>query len=88
MTLMNVSAFGLRQYLLATKCDIYLCLIHNGGGSIIKTFEQESVESLSNEDGNVNENVTKQLTQIQNTITSRGNATTWPLVRRRLSGVL
>ena len=41
---------------------------------------EERLESLSNEDGNVNENVTNQ----QNTITSRGNAITWPLFRRRL----
>ena len=42
------------------------------------------IESLSNEDGNVNENVAKQWIKLQNTITARGNATTWPLFRRRL----
>ena len=42
------------------------------------------VENLSNEDGNVNENVEKQWSKLQNTITARGNATTWPLFRRRL----
>ena len=43
-----------------------------------------TVESLSNEDGNVNENVAKQWIKLQNTITARGNATTWPLFRRLL----
>ena len=42
------------------------------------------VESLSDDDGNVNENVAKQWIKLQNTITARGNATTWPLFRRRL----
>ena len=39
---------------------------------------------LSNEDGNVNENVGKQWIKLQNTITARGDATTWPFFRRRL----
>ena len=39
---------------------------------------------LSNDDGDVNENVEKQWIKLQNTITARGNATTWPLFRRRL----
>ena len=39
---------------------------------------------LSNEDENVNDNVDKQWSKLQNTITARGNATTWPLFRRRL----
>ena len=42
------------------------------------------IESLSNDDGNVNENVEKQWIKLQNTITARGNATTCPLFRRRL----
>ena len=42
------------------------------------------IESLSNEDGNVNENVGKQWNKLQNTIIARGNATTWPFFRRRL----
>ena len=40
--------------------------------------------SLSNDDGNVNENVEKQWIKLQNTISARGNATTCPLFRRRL----
>ena len=44
----------------------------------------ELLGSLSNEDGNVNENAAKQRIKLQNTITARGNATTWPLFRRRL----
>ena len=40
--------------------------------------------SLSNDDGNVNEDVEKQWIKLQNTITARGNATTWPRFRRRL----
>ena len=43
-----------------------------------------TIESLSNEDGIVNENVVKQWFKLQNTVTARGNATTWPLFRRRL----
>ena len=46
--------------------------------------ESSTLESLSNEDGNVNENVAKQWIKLQNTITARGNATTCPLSRRRL----
>ena len=42
------------------------------------------LESLKNDDGNVNENVEKQWIKLQNTITARGNATTRPLFRRRL----
>ena len=42
------------------------------------------IENLSNDDGNVNENVEKQRIKLQNTVTERGNATTWPLFRRRL----
>ena len=55
--------------------------IQNGGR---RTVGQAKVESLSNEDGNVNENVAKQWIKLQNTITARGNATTWPLFRHRL----
>ena len=42
-----------------------------------------TLESLSDEDGNVNENVAKQWIKLQNTITARGNAT-WPLFHCRL----
>ena len=42
------------------------------------------IGSLSNDDGNVNENVAKQWIKLQSTITARGNATTWPRFRRRL----
>ena len=52
--------------------------------SDIGTRYEIILESLSNEDGNVNENVAKQWIKLQNTITARGNATTWPLFRRRL----
>ena len=52
--------------------------------SDIGTRYEIILESLSNEDGNVNENVSKQWIKLQNTITARGNATTWPLFRRRL----
>ena len=47
-------------------------------------YRYQTLESLSNEDGNVNENVVKQWFKLQNTITARGNATTWPLFHRRL----
>ena len=43
-----------------------------------------SLGSLSNDDGNANENVEKQWIKLQNTIIARGNATTCPLFRRRL----
>ena len=36
------------------------------------------IESLSNDDGNANENVEKQWIKLQNTITARGNAATFP----------
>ena len=52
--------------------------------SDIGTRYEIILESLSNEDGKVNENVSKQWIKLQNTITARGNATTWPLFRRRL----
>ena len=48
------------------------------------TVGDSILENLSNKDGNVNENVAKQWIKLQNTITARGNATTWPLFRRRL----
>ena len=49
-----------------------------------KTVALSKLESLSNDDGNVNANVEKRWIKLQNTITARGNATTWPLFRRRL----
>ena len=42
------------------------------------------LEGSSNEDGNVNKNAPKQWIKLQNTITARGNAATWPLFRRHL----
>ena len=52
--------------------------------SISDLSSSASLESLSNNDGNVNENVEKQWIELQNTIAARGNATTWPFFRRRL----
>ena len=45
---------------------------------------KEILESLSNEGGNVNEKAPKQWIKLQNTITARGNATTWPFFHCRL----
>ena len=47
-------------------------------------FAKDIRESLSNDDWSVNENVAKQWIKLQDTITACGNATTWPLFRRRL----
>ena len=51
---------------------------------LCQTRFSATVESLSNDDGNINENVAKQWIKLQNTITARANATTWPLFCRRL----
>ena len=74
---------GAKQY------RFHLKTVYCGRGLRYRDFNvlsprQIKIESLSNEDGNVNENVEKQWTKLQNTITARGNATTWPLFRRRL----
>ena len=53
-------------------------------GCYNSTLNKRTIESLSNEDGNVNENVVKQWFKLQNTITARANATIWPLFRRHL----
>ena len=68
---------------------VYSCS-QNGERKAGKAFKSithavaETNMSLRNEDGNVNENATKQWIKLQNTITASENATTWPLSRRRL----
>ena len=54
-----------------------------GGGLWIPQL-RKTIGSLSNDDGNVNENVEQQWIKLQNTITARGNATICPLFRCRL----
>ena len=50
----------------------------------LATVAANTAGSLSNDDGNVNENVDKLWIKLQNTIPARGNATICPLFRRRL----
>ena len=51
---------------------------------VLPQIRVTKIESLSKEDGNVNENVVKQWIKLQNTITARGNAPPGHFFRRRL----